>query len=114
MLLVQQVTSDPLQTQTIILPDGSSFSLTLYFSESQIGWFITNFTYGTFVLNGVRVTNNPNILNQWRNILPFGLACFSSQNREPTQAQDFSSGASNLYVLTQAEVLEYSEYLQGE
>ena len=65
----------------------------------------------TFTLNGLRITNSPNMLNQWKNILPFGLACFSTANREPSLQQDFASGNSVLYVLTQAEVTQYSEFL---
>lgn len=112
MLLIQQVTSNPLQKQTLVLPDGSSLSLVIYFRPLQQGWFINNLTYGTFVLNGLRITNSPNMLNQWRSLLPFGLACFSTANREPSLSQDFSSGASSLYILTQAEVDQYTEFLE--
>src|SRR6266403_3673629 len=102
MLLIQQITTNPLQSQTLVLPDGTSFFLQLYFRPMQFGWFIEKFTYGDFVLNGLRITNSPNMLNQWRNILPFGLGCFSIANREPSFQEDFSSGNSKLYVLTQA------------
>jgi hypothetical protein len=113
MYLIPQITDDTLQTQSLILPDGSSLSLTIYFIPMQYGWFITNLTYGTFVLEGVRITNNPNILQQFKNQLPFGLACFSKSDREPSQQQDFSSGASKLYILTSDEVEEYSEFLSN-
>lgn len=111
MFVVQQITSDPLQQQNLILPDGSQLSITIYFVPLQLGWFITNLTYGSFVLNGLRITNSPNMLNQFRNQIPFGLGCFSTQNREPTQQQDFSSGASTLFVLSQAECTQYAELL---
>lgn len=111
MLLIQQLTGDPLQQQTLILPDGTSLSLTIYFVPLQIGWFITNLTYQNFVLNGVRITNSPNMLIQFQNQIPFGLACFSASNREPTQQEDFASGASTLYILTAAEVKQYQELL---
>lgn len=111
MLLVQQVTADALQQQTLILPDGSSILLQLYFRPMQYGWFVNILSYKSFTLNGLRVTNSPNMLHQFKNKLPFGLACYSADNREPTQQNDFSSGASKLYVLTADEVLAYSEYL---
>lgn len=110
---ITNITDAPNQTQTLILPNGNSFTLTLYYIDLQYGWFITNLTYGTFILNSVRVTNNPNMLYQWQNLIPFGLACFSPSLREPTQLQDFASGASNLYVLTQAECQAYAAYLSG-
>jgi hypothetical protein len=113
MLQIQQITDAPRQTQTLILPDGTSLSLSLYFRPMQFGWFITELVYGAFVLKELRITNNPNMLYQFKNQIPFGLACFSSQNREPTQQNDFISGASVLYLLTSEEVAEYTELLQN-
>lgn len=113
MYLIQGITSNALQKQTLILQDGSSLALTIYFRPMQLGWFIDELVYKDFTLHGVRITNSPDILYQFKNILPFGLACYSSGNREPSQQQDFSSGASKLYILTQAEVTAYTEFLQG-
>ena len=113
MLLISQVTNDPLQQQTLILPDGSSIFLQLYFRPLQYGWFINTLTYKTFTINGLRITNSPNMLYQFRNKLPFGLACFSSGNREPSQQNDFSSGASQLYILTAAELVTLAGYING-
>ncbi len=113
MLLIQQVTNSSLQGQTLVLPDGSSLGLVTYFRPMQFGWFIQNLTYANFILNEVRITNSPNMLHQFKNQIPFGLACFSTQNREPTQQNDFLSGASVLYILTADEVATYAELLQN-
>lgn len=113
MFLIQQITNDPLQKQTLILPDGTQLTLTIYFVPLQLGWFITNLTYQSFVIQGLRITNSPNMLLQFQHQIPFGLACFSTQNREPSQQQDFSSGASQLYILSAAEVAQYQELLNG-
>jgi hypothetical protein len=113
MLQIQRITNNALQQQTLVLPNGKSFSMTMYFVPMQYGWFLTNITYGTFILNGLRITNNPNMLYQWQNKIPFGLGCFSTANREPSQQDDFSSGASKLYILTQAECVEYATYISG-
>jgi hypothetical protein len=113
MYLIQQITSDALQKQTLILPDGTTLSLTINFVPLQYGWFITNLVYQSFILNGLRLTNSPNMLHQFRNQIPFGLACFSLSNREPSQAEDFSSGASQLYILSAAEVAQYTGLLQS-
>lgn len=116
MFIIQQVTSDPLQKQTLILPDGTSLSLTIYFVPMQYGWVITNLTYGTFVLTGLRITVSPNMLRQFKNQIPFGLACYanaSGLNREPSQQEDFSSGAFSLFLLDQTEVTQYEEILAG-
>lgn len=114
MYLIQQITNDFLQKQTLTLPDGSTFDLTLYFMPLQNGWFIKNLTYNNFVLNNLRITNSPNILHQFKNQIPFGIACYSKDNREPTQQQDFSSGASKLYYLTSDEVTYFAQVLNGQ
>lgn len=111
--LIQQITSDPLQTQTVALPDGSQFSFTLYFVPMQYGWFFTTFNYGDFTINGLRITNSLNLLNSFRNQLPFGIACISASDREPSQQADFGSAASNLYVLSSAEVNQIAEFYRN-
>lgn len=116
MYLIQQVTQDPLQKQTLILPDGTSLTLTIYFVPMQYGWFITSLVYGNFTLNGLRITVSPNMLRQFKNQIPFGLACYanpSGKGREPSQQEDFSSNAFTLYLLDQVEVNEYEEILMG-
>lgn len=113
MNLIQQVTNDTLQQQTLVLPDGSQLLLQIYFRPLQQGWFFNQILYKTFVLNGLRITNTPNMLYQFRNQLPFGLGCFSTNNREPSQQDDFSSGASKLYFLTAEDVALYTSILQS-
>lgn len=112
MYLIQQFTSDPLQKQNLILPTGNQFGLTIYYRPLQYGWFINELSYGDFVLRGLRITNSPNMLNQFRNQIPFGIGCFTLANREPTQQDDFLSGASKLYILTEAECDAYAEFLR--
>lgn len=113
MYIIQQITSAPLQQMTLVLPDGTSMSMTLYFAPMQYAWVITNLTYNTFILNGLRVTTSPNMLNQFINQIPFGLACFTVNNREPMLQQDFSSGNSQLFILSQAECQQYETLLNG-
>lgn len=113
MQLIQQITDDPLQTKTIILADGTSFDFTMYFRPMQYGWFITTLTYQDFALTEMRISNNSNMLYQFKNLIPFGLACYSNESREPSQQQDFLSGASKLYLLDEADVEAYAEYLSG-
>lgn len=111
MYSIPKITDAPLQTMSLILPSGDIVGLTIYFIPMQYGWFITELTYKDFTLNGLRITNNPNMLYPWKNILPFGLACFSFSDREPSQQEDFLSKASSLYILTSDEVEEYAEFI---
>lgn len=111
MNLINQITNNSRQRQIVPLEDGSSFELAIYFMPMQYGWFIEELIYGDFTLKCLRITNSPNMLRQFQNKLPFGLACISLDEREPSQQEDFSSGASALYVLTAAEVEQYEDYL---
>lgn len=111
MYLIQQITSDPTQSQTLILSNGQQMNFTITYAAQQYAWFIVSLTYQSFILQGMQITANPNMLQPWRNFLPFGLGCFVNGNREPTQIQDFQSGAAQLYILTAAEVAQYSAML---
>lgn len=114
MLKITSLTNDPYQKQTLFLPNGETVVLYLYFRPMQFGWFIQKLQYGDFILNSVRITNSPNMLFQFMNKLPFGLGCFSKDNREPTQQDDFTSGASSLYILTEEECQAYLEFVRGQ
>jgi hypothetical protein len=115
MFRIQNVTTSPAQKQSLLLPNGELITISLQFVPMQLGWFIREIKYNNFILNGVRISNSPNLLYQYRNQIPFGLACFSDMTlREPTQQEDFQSGSAKLYILTEAEVNAYAEYLSGE
>ena len=111
MYQIQNITDDSLQEQTLVLDDGSSVFIQMYFMPMQYSWIFTQIIYNNFTLNGLRISNSPNMLQQFRNQIPFGIGCFSTANREPSQQQDFSSGASELYILTAAEVAAYETFL---
>ncbi len=107
------VTSDAVQDQNLVLADGSQISIEIRFVPMQFGWFFNYLNYGAFSLNGFRIVNSPNMLQQYRNLIPFGLACFSLSQREPSQQTDFSSGNSNLYILSSDDVVYYNDILTG-
>jgi len=113
MFRIQNITTDPLQERDLILPDGSILTLTMYYRPMQYGWFINSLVYGDFTLKGVRITNNPNLLFQFKNQIPFGMACYSDENREPYLIEDFSSDSSKLYILTEADIEQYEDFLNG-
>lgn len=113
MYTIQQITTDPLQTQSLVLPDGTSIQFTIVYKPLQYSWFIQDLVYGDFEIQGARICVSPNMLYQYKNQIPFGLACFSANNREPTLQDDFSSGNAQLYILTPEEVAEYASFLSG-
>lgn len=113
MLTVQQITDAPKQKQTIILPDGSQFVLRIEYIPMQVGWFIREITHLDFRVTNVRIVTSPNLLHQFRNQIPFGLAIFTDGNQEPVLPGDFLSGRSKMYVLSSAEVDQYEAILSG-
>ncbi len=107
------VTNDPVQKQVLILPDSSSISIQIRYVPMQYGWVIDFITYESWTINSLWVVNSPNLLRQFKNEIPFGLACQTVGNREPMFQNDFSTGTSNLFILTQDEVLTFENYLSG-
>lgn len=111
---INGLTSYPNQQLTVKLPDGSVLQISMLYRQSQYGWFFTalNWNNSQWVENGRRIVTHPNMLRQYKDLIPFGLACFTVNNREPTNQQDFvppSAGvapASALYLLSATEVQE--------
>ncbi|HVN66749.1 MAG TPA: hypothetical protein VMT55_00125 [Candidatus Sulfotelmatobacter sp.] len=115
MLQITGITQDPAQQMTVSMPDGTKLLLGLQFWDQNYGWYFTglNWNNGQWIENGRRVVSHPNMLRNYRFQIPFGIACFTIGDREPTQIQDFASGASSLYILTAAEVLDVEKFIQG-
>lgn len=110
---INQITNNTRQKQTVPLPDGTSFDISIYFVPMQYGWFIEELNYQGFKITCMRIVNSPNLLRQFKNQLPFGLACISNDDREPSLQDDFKSGASNLFTISKEEILQYEEFLGG-
>lgn len=111
MLKITSITEDAKQKHTLILPSGDFLVLTISFKPLQTGWFIDELIFKDFTLKNMRICLLPNLLLPYVNKLPFGLACFSDEEREPTFQQDFSSSACTLYLLTEEEKEEYRDFL---
>jgi hypothetical protein len=114
MFTVAGLTANANQSMTLVLPDGTSIALAVSFKQLQYGWFITSLVYGSFSLTNLRICNSPNMLHQYINQIPFGLAVQSAADREPSLIQDLSSGATTIYVLTAAECQQYLGFLRGD
>jgi len=109
MKVIRHFTDAPKQELSVLLDDGTFFTMEVYFIPLQQGWFINRLEYEGFIVRGIRICNSPNLLHQFRNLIPFGLACFSEDKREPLLQIDFSEGNNELYVLTADEVDAYQE-----
>lgn len=105
------ISSDPLQNLTLILPDDAeAINLVLRYSVINKGWFV-DIKYAETEISNRRVFASPNILHQWKNILPFGLGCFAIDGEEPYFADDFKTGRCGLLLLNKSEVSRFSDLL---
>lgn len=104
MKVIEGLTDQPNQRSSVILPDGTSAVLTLNYKPQQMGWFYS-LEWGTFALNGARLVASPNMLRQYQNLLPFGLALLMVPNTiEPTGQTVFVDGSAILLLLDAADV----------
>lgn len=103
MKLLNKITDDSSQQFTLIGDDGEQISFLLFFMPSQQSWFF-NLSYGAKTINGIKVILSPNILHNYKNILPFGIGCLSSDGMEPFYIDDFSTQRIRMYLLNAQDV----------
>lgn len=105
MNLISGLTDDPAQNVTITLPDGSTAILSLDYSPQQAGWFFgVQYPTNGFNVTGQRLCTFPNVLQQFQNAIPFGMACSTSGDVEPTGQETFVDGTTDLYLLNSNDV----------
>jgi len=56
--------------------------ITIEYKPSQYGWFIS-LVWGNFSINNERISISPNLLRQFKNVLPFGILISGFQAEEP-------------------------------
>ena len=100
---IDSLTNAPRQNWQIVLDDGSLVDFTMWYCDNQKGWFYS-FAYGTFVVSSRRMVTSPNMLRQFREIIPFGLAIYTTDEQEPVTVEDFVNGRAYFYVLNASDV----------
>lgn len=111
MQILDTISNDAKQKHTILLEkDNSSIVINLVYKPTQLGWFMdVEYETKDFYIYGLRVTTNLNILNQWRNVLPFGIICYCEDAQEPLSVEDFLVCRAHLAVLDEDEVKELTK-----
>jgi hypothetical protein len=103
MIQINGISSYPSQQFTVVGAQGENISFNLYYLPGQQGWFY-DVSYGSFTVTGQRLVVSLNTLNQWVNIIEFGLMCMSTDGYDPLYIDDFTTGRIALYLLTQADI----------
>jgi len=105
MKYINKISSEPIQRMFLTGNPGQRIIFELRYLPTQEIW-MADITYRDFVLNGISILNSPNLLRGYKNIIPFGLACLTTDLQDPFSLVDFESGYARLFLLTQDEVLE--------
>lgn len=100
---VSNLTAAAHQKINVVGDKGEIIALTLNFIPTQNAWTF-DVTYNDFILKGCLLTLLPNILSGYRNIIPFGFFCVSTDGYEPQFITDFIEGRVLLYLLNAEEV----------
>lgn len=103
------ITNSPKQQFTIQLENGDIFELFLHYNARMEAWFFS-FNYNDIAINDLKVCLHPNILRNYRRIIPFGIAFIADNLVEPFQVESFTSNACSLYILNEEEVNTIEEY----
>lgn len=103
MTKIDNLTNFADQQSDLILDDGSVASLNMVYNASTERW-IANVFYNGKTYNGIGLCDHPNILRQWKNVLPFGLSVATSDQTDPFDINDFSSGRVGMFLLNSADV----------
>ena len=105
MLYINKITSDPSQTLILTGIPGIQINMNLRYLPRVQQW-IMDIQYGTFQVTGLSVTSSLNLLRQWNNIIPFGIACLVQDGLDPYQVTDFANQTANLYLLNSTDVAQ--------
>lgn len=97
------------QSLSTTASNGDIVSIKLFFNAATQEWKI-DIESNNFFLKGSRVFSSPNLLCQYENIIPFGLAVITEGGGEPFIVNDFSSGRANMYILSPEEVEEVQDF----
>lgn len=109
MRLIDSLNSDAYQRHDLVLDDKSLATVTVRYMPAVQRWFI-DVEHASITVRGINMCNHPNILRQFRNKAPFGLAVVVNDGADPLLQDDFTSGRSQLYLLNEADIL----YIESE
>ncbi len=105
MNITNGLTAQPSQVFALALPDGSRVTVSLYFRPQQNGWFFDLVWPGSpalpapFESRNRRLVTSANLLRQFRDLIPFGLAVFTVDNSDPMTLTCFVDGTATIVLL---------------
>lgn len=105
---ITNLTSSVKQQMRLSLKNNETADFFLHYNARIQAWFF-DFTYNDITAKNLKVCLHPNILRSFRRLIPFGISFWADNQVEPFQLTSFSSGACNMYILSEDEVAEVEE-----
>ncbi len=103
MKLVSNLSDEADQLTKVVLADGSVAAFEFTYLPAIERWAMS-VSHPKIEIDGMILCCGPNVLREFRNVIPFGLGCYSTDGADPFYIEDFASGRITLYVLDASEV----------
>jgi len=106
MNIIDGLGNEAYQIIQLVLSDGSVAVLELKYRPMTQRWNldVVHDTFPAGAVRGIGLSAHPNLLRQWRNVIPFGLACVTNTGVDPFSIEDFATQRAVLYLLQGADV----------
>lgn len=112
MILINELTNQAKQSLNFTLSDGSVILFSMNYVDSEQGWFYSvSYLSKGFVIENRRMVMSPNMLRAFREIIPFGFMCATTDGQEPIFQNDFVNGRASFYLLNAADVVLAEEVI---
>jgi len=115
MFKITNLNDEAKQSVKISVGNNKIVKLTFEYCPNQrCWWFDIECDDLKFYSYGHKLTNCPNIIREFQNLLPFGIGCNVLDNQEPWFQNDFITGRVSVYILDKEEVQEIGQVLYGK
>ncbi len=109
---ISNLSDEANQLTKVVLADGSVATFEFQYLAAIERWAFS-VSHPELQCDGMILCDGPNVLRQWRNLIPFGLGCYSTDGADPFYIEDFVSGRITLYVLDASEVAFFETNVYG-
>lgn len=100
---INKLTNRSLQKIFLTGNAGQRIQMKLRYMPTQNLWMM-DISLNDFTVNGLNVVVSPNLLRQYRNNIPFGIAVVTDDGQDPYGVDDFDTGYCRMYLMTADEV----------
>lgn len=99
MYKITGLTANYNQILTLFISQSSQITLKMHYYATQQSWMY-DIEYKDFVIKNQRLHISYNLLDKYKNILPFGILVKSLDGGEPLYLEDFTYPRIEMYLIT--------------